>query len=45
MKLGIIVGGGTAPGINAILGAAAIKAINEGLESIGFFDGFSHLVS
>ena len=32
MKLGIIVGGGPAPGINGVIGAAAIEAINRGVE-------------
>lgn len=43
MKLGIIVGGGPAPGINGVIGAAAIEAINNGLDVLGFYDGFSHL--
>jgi len=41
--MGIIVGGGPAPGINGVIGAAAIEAINSGLKVIGFYDGFSHL--
>ena len=43
--MGIIVGGGPAPGINGVIGAAAIEAINNGLKVLGFYDGFSHLVS
>ena len=35
-KMGIVVGGGPAPGINGVIGAAAIEAINNGLEVIGF---------
>jgi len=42
-KMGIIVGGGPAPGINGVIGAAAIEAINNGLSVLGFYDGFSHL--
>jgi 6-phosphofructokinase 1 len=42
-KLGIVVGGGPAPGINAVIGAATIQAINCGLEVIGFYDGFQWL--
>ncbi len=42
-KMGIIVGGGPAPGINGVIGAAAIEAINNGLQVMGFYDGFSHL--
>lgn len=44
-RLGIIVGGGPAPGINAVIGAATIQAINCGFEVVGFFDGFRHLCS
>lgn len=43
-KVGILVGGGPAPGINAVIGAATIKAINEGFEVIGIQDGFKWLV-
>ncbi|HNQ23891.1 MAG TPA: 6-phosphofructokinase [Phycisphaerae bacterium] len=44
-KLGIVVGGGPAPGINGVIGAAAIEAINNGLTVLGFYDGLSHLVA
>jgi ATP-dependent phosphofructokinase / diphosphate-dependent phosphofructokinase len=44
-RLGIIVGGGPAPGINAVIGAATIQAINCGFEVIGFYDGFRWLCS
>ena len=44
-KMGIVVGGGPAPGINGVIGAAAIEAINNGLEVIGFYDGFKHLTA
>jgi 6-phosphofructokinase 1 len=44
-KLGIIVGGGPAPGINAVIGAATIHAANNGMDVIGFYDGFKHLSS
>ncbi|MBU0618282.1 MAG: 6-phosphofructokinase, partial [Planctomycetes bacterium] len=43
-RLGIIVGGGPAPGINAVIGAATIEAINQGFEVIGIYDGFQQLV-
>lgn len=43
-KLGILVGGGPAPGINGVIGAATISALNHGLEVIGFYDGFKWLV-
>jgi 6-phosphofructokinase 1 len=43
-KLAILVGGGPAPGINAVIGSATIKAINEGFEVTGIQDGFKWLV-
>ncbi|MBK9312760.1 MAG: 6-phosphofructokinase [Acidobacteria bacterium] len=43
-KLAILVGGGPAPGINAVISAAAIKAINEGFDVVGVQDGFKWLV-
>jgi 6-phosphofructokinase 1 len=43
--MGIVVGGGPAPGINGVIGAAAIEAINNGLKVVGFYDGFTHLVA
>lgn len=43
-KLAILVGGGPAPGINAVISAAAIKALNEGFEVLGVQDGFKWLV-
>src|SRR5215211_6591388 len=42
--LAIIVGGGPAPGINAVISAAAIEAINEGFEVLGIQDGFKWLM-
>ncbi|MBI4835389.1 MAG: 6-phosphofructokinase [Planctomycetes bacterium] len=42
-KLGILVGGGPAPGINGVISAATIEAINLGWEVIGIMDGFKHL--
>jgi len=44
-RIGIIVGGGPAPGINAVIGAATIEATNRGFEVIGFYDGFRWLAS
>src|SRR5436190_16241170 len=44
-RLGILVGGGPAPGINGVISAVTIEAIEEaGLEVYGFMDGFKHLV-
>lgn len=42
--LGILVGGGPAPGINSALSSAAIEAINRGADVIGIYDGFEHLI-
>ena len=42
-KLGILVGGGPAPGINGVISAATIEGINSGYEVIGFQDGFKWL--
>ena len=43
-RLGILVGGGPAPGINSAISAAAIEAVNEDLEVIGIYDGYEHLM-
>src|SRR5262249_4226929 len=43
-KLAILVGGGPAPGVNAVISSATIKAINEGFEVLGVQDGFKWLV-
>lgn len=43
--MGILVGGGPAPGINGVIGAAAIEAVNHGLTVLGLYDGFSHLIA
>jgi 6-phosphofructokinase 1 len=43
-KLGLVVGGGPAPGINGVISAVAIEAINNDLEVIGFHDGFKWLI-
>jgi 6-phosphofructokinase 1 len=42
-KLGILVGGGPAPGINGVISAATIEARNQGLEVIGIYDGYRWL--
>jgi ATP-dependent phosphofructokinase / diphosphate-dependent phosphofructokinase len=39
-KLAILVGGGPAPGINSVIGAATIRAEVEGVEILGIKDGF-----
>lgn len=43
-KLGILVGGGPAPGINSVIGAATIRAVLEGVPVVGIRDGFEHLM-
>jgi 6-phosphofructokinase 1 len=43
-RLGIVVGGGPAPGINSVISAATIEAINRGFEVVGIRDGFRHLI-
>jgi ATP-dependent phosphofructokinase / diphosphate-dependent phosphofructokinase len=43
-KLAILVGGGPAPGINSVIGAATIRAVVEGVEVIGIKDGFKWLM-
>ncbi|MDH3732850.1 MAG: diphosphate--fructose-6-phosphate 1-phosphotransferase [Gemmatimonadota bacterium] len=43
--VGILVGGGPAPGLNSAIGSAALKAIDEGCEVIGILDGWKHLVA
>jgi ATP-dependent phosphofructokinase / diphosphate-dependent phosphofructokinase len=43
-KLGILVGGGPAPGINAVIGAATIRARLEGIDVVGIRDGFEWIM-
>ena len=42
--MGILAGGGPAPGINAVIAAATIRARLKGVPVIGFRDGFSGLM-
>ena len=42
--LAILAGGGPAPGINGVIGSAALEAMDNGLRAIGIYDGFKHLV-
>src|SRR5918992_2049890 len=42
-KIGILVGGGPAPGTNGVIAAVAIEAIKMGCTPIGFHDGFEWL--
>lgn len=43
-RMGILVGGGPAPGINGVISAATIKAALNGLDVIGIYDGFRWLI-
>ena len=43
-ELALLVGGGPAPGINGVISAVTIEAINKGIEVIGIQDGFKWLV-
>jgi 6-phosphofructokinase 1 len=42
--LAILVGGGPAPGINSVIGAATIRARLQGLEVLGVRDGFAEIM-
>jgi len=44
-KLAILVGGGPAPGINSVIGAATIRAALEGMDVVGIRDGFEGLMN
>lgn len=41
---GILVGGGPAPGINSVIGAATIRSILGGVEVLGIQDGFKWIM-
>jgi 6-phosphofructokinase 1 len=43
-KLAILVGGGPAPGINSVIGAATIRGLLEGVEVLGVQDGFEWIM-
>ncbi|HEY7512186.1 MAG TPA: diphosphate--fructose-6-phosphate 1-phosphotransferase [Vicinamibacteria bacterium] len=43
-KLAILVGGGPAPGINSVIGAATIRARVQGIEVLGIRDGFEWIM-
>lgn len=43
-KVGILVGGGPAPGINAVIGAATIRAVLAGFDVVGIQDGFQWIM-
>ncbi len=43
-RLGILVGGGPAPGINSVIGAATIRSLLEGIDVLGIKDGFEWIM-
>src|SRR5919202_6244256 len=43
-RLAIVCGGGPAPGINSVIGAATIRAVLEGFEVLGVQEGFKWLM-
>lgn len=43
-KLAMLCGGGPAPGLNSVIGAATIRARLDGVEVLGLRDGFSHIM-
>ena len=43
-RIGILVGGGPAPGINSVISAAVIEVVNSGLEAVGIKNGYESLV-
>ncbi|NOT60750.1 MAG: 6-phosphofructokinase, partial [Acidobacteria bacterium] len=42
-RIGILLGGGPAPGTNGVIAAVALEAIKSGCTPIGFQDGFEWL--
>jgi 6-phosphofructokinase 1 len=43
-KVAIVVGGGPAPGINAVIAAATIRCILDGVDVVGIQDGFKWIM-
>jgi 6-phosphofructokinase 1 len=43
-RIGILVGGGPAPGINSVISAAVIEAVISGHEAVGIKNGYEFLV-
>src|SRR6516162_2058574 len=44
VKMGILCGGGPAPGMNSVISAATIEARNSGWDVLGIMGGFQHLI-
>ena len=43
-RLGILTGGGDAPGLNAVIRAVVKSSTNSGIETIGLEDSFDGLI-
>jgi 6-phosphofructokinase 1 len=43
-RLAILVGGGPAPGINSVIGAATIRCVLDGVDVVGVEDGFEWIM-
>lgn len=43
--IGVLVGGGPAPGLNSVIHAVTIEAINNGFQVYGIMEGFRYLAS
>jgi 6-phosphofructokinase len=43
-RIGILSGGGPAPGINGVIYAATMEAYQNRRDVIGIYDGFKHLM-
>jgi 6-phosphofructokinase len=43
-NVGVLVGGGPAPGINGVIGAVTLEALNRAHKVIGIYDGFQWLM-
>lgn len=43
-RIGILVGGGPAPGINGVIHSATMEALQNNVDVMGIYDGFSHLM-
>ena len=45
IRMGILCGGGPAPGMNSVIAAATIAAVKAGWEVVGIEEGFSNLMA
>ena len=43
--IGILVGGGPAPGLNGVIHSVTIEGINNGFQVFGIMEGFKYLAS